>query len=328
MPKSANQKLKLYYLSRIFHEKTDDEHVLTMPEIQMHLERYGIVADRKSLYDDIDALRTLGFDIIGEKDGRSFNYHLVSKQFEIAELKLLVDAVQSSKFITEKKSSDLIKKITGLASDYEGQQLKRQVVVQGRIKAMNESMYYNVDEIHAAINQNVKIKFNYYRWDINKKLVLKKGMKYEISPWALTWDDENYYLIAYDSAAGKIKHYRVDKMKGIELTDEKREGREVFGAIDMATYSKMSFGMFGGEKKRVSIRFKNDIVGVLLDRFGRDISIRKTEDEGWSEASVDVALSEQFLGWIFSLGDSVIIAGPDEVVERFRVDLDRLRALY
>lgn len=328
MPKSANQKLKLFYLSRIFHEKTDDEHVLTMPEIKMHLEQYGITADRKSLYDDIDALRTLGFDIIGEKDGRNYNYHLGNKQFEIAELKLLVDAVQSSKFITEKKSGDLIKKIASLASDYEGQQLKRQVVVQGRIKAMNESLYYIVDEIHTAINQNIKIKFNYYKWDINKALVLRKGTKYEVSPWALTWDDENYYLIAYDSNAGKIKHYRVDKMRSIEHTGERREGRDVFAAIDMATYSRMSFGMFGGKKTKVKLRFRNDIVGVLLDRFGRDISIRATENEDWSEAWVDVAFSEQFLGWVFSLGDNVVIEGPTEAVERFKADLDRLRGLY
>lgn len=328
MPKNANQKLKLYYLSKILHEKTDDEHVLTMPEIQKHLESYGIVADRKSLYDDMDALRMLGYDIIGEKEGRNFFYHLGSRQFEIAELKLLVDAIQSSKFITEKKSGVLIKKLASLASDYEGQQLKRQVVVQGRIKAMNESLYYIVDEIHAAISKNVKIRFNYLMWSVNKRLVPRKGTKYEVSPWALSWDDENYYLIAYDSEAGKIKHYRVDKMKNIEHTQERREGREVFEEVDMATYSKMSFGMFGGEKTKVKLRFKNEIVGVLLDRFGRDISIRPTENEGWSEASVDVAFSEQFLGWIFSLGDNVVIEGPQEAVQWFRKDLDRLREMY
>ncbi len=328
MPKNPNQKLKLYYLSKIFHEKTDDEHVLTMPEIQQQLEKYGITADRKSLYDDIDALRGLGFDIIGEKEGRNFFYHMGSKQFEIAELKLLVDAIQSSKFITEKKSSALIKKLASLASDYEGQQLKRQVVVQGRIKAMNESLYYIVDEIHAAIGKNVKIRFNYLKWDVNKRLVPRKGTKYEVSPWALTWDDENYYLIAYDSEVGKIKHYRVDKMKNIEHATDRREGREVFEEIDMATYSKMNFGMFGGEKTKVKIRFNNDIVGVLLDRFGRDISIRPTEDESWSEACVDVAFSEQFLGWIFSLGDNVVITGPEEAVRRFKADLDKLRKLY
>ena len=148
MPKGTNQKLKLYYLSRIMTEKTDDEHALTMAEIKGYLEDYGVTADRKSLYDDLETLRVLGIDIIGEQSNRNYYYHVGKKQFEIAELKLLVDAIQSSKFITEKKSNELIKKLTGLASDYEASQLKRQVVVQGRIKTMNESIYYIVDDIH------------------------------------------------------------------------------------------------------------------------------------------------------------------------------------
>ena len=170
MPKGTNQKLKLYYLSRIMMEKTDDEHFITMPEIQRALEEYGVTADRKSLYDDLEALRVLGIDVIGEKDGRSYVYHVGKKQFEIAELKLLVDAIQSSKFITEKKSNELIKKLTGLASDYEASQLKRQVVVQGRIKTMNESIYYIVDDIHNAITNNKKICFEYLRWNLDKKM--------------------------------------------------------------------------------------------------------------------------------------------------------------
>ena len=199
MPKGTNQKLKLYYLSRIMMEKTDDEHFITMPEIQKELEGYGVTADRKSLYDDLEALRILGIDVIGEKDGRSYVYHVGKKQFEIAELKLLVDAIQSSKFITEKKSNELIKKLTGLASNYETSQLKRQVVVQGRIKTMNESIYYIVDDIHNAITNNKKIRFEYLKWNLDKKMERRKDKLYEVSPWALTWDDENYYLIGFDS---------------------------------------------------------------------------------------------------------------------------------
>ena len=228
MPKGTNQKLKLYYLSRIMTEKTDDEHHITMPEIQRALEGYGVTADRKSLYDDLEALRVLGIDVIGEKNGRSYSYHVGKKQFEIAELKLLVDAIQSSKFITEKKSNELIKKLTGLASNYEASQLKRQVVVQGRIKTMNESIYYIVDDIHNAITNNKKIRFEYLRWNLDKKMERRKDKLYEVSPWALTWDDENYYLIGFDAEEDKIKHYRVDKMRDIELTDEKREGKEHF----------------------------------------------------------------------------------------------------
>ena len=328
MPKGTNQKLKLYYLSRIMTELTDDEHFITMPKIQRELEGYGVTADRKSLYDDLEALRVLGIDVIGEKDGRNYVYHVGKKQFEIAELKLLVDAIQSSKFITEKKSNELIKKLTGLASNYEASQLKRQVVVQGRIKTMNESIYYIVDDIHNAITNNKKIRFEYLKWNLDKKMERRKDKLYEISPWALTWDDENYYLIGFDAEEYKIKHYRVDKMRSIELSDEKREGKEHFRQFDMAAYARMNFGMFGGEEVSVKLQFENDMVGVLLDRFGKDISIYPSDKEGWSETHVDVALSDQFLGWIFSLGTKVKIVGPENVVKRFSDEIKAMSRVY
>ena len=321
MPKGTNQKLKLYYLSRIMTQMTDDEHALTMPEIQRELSRYDVTADRKSLYDDLEQLRVLGIDVIGEKDGRNYRYHVGQKQFDIAELKLLVDAIQASKFITEKKSNELIKKLTGLASDYEASQLKRQVVVQGRVKTMNESIYYIVDDIHRAIAQNRQISFDYMRWNINKQMERRKDKAYVVSPWALTWDDENYYLIAYDDSKGKIKHYRVDKMKKIEVLDKKRVGRDVFDEFDLARYAKMSFGMYGGEETKVKIAFDNDMVGVFLDRFGKDITITPSKTKGWSEISVDVCLSDQFLGWIFAIGPKVKIVGPANVVKKFKEEL-------
>ncbi len=328
MPKGTNQKLKLYYLYKILHDKTDDNHMLTMPQIQEYLEGFEVSADRKSLYDDINALRQLGFDVIGEKDGRNFYYHMGSKELEIAELKLLVDAIQSSKFITEKKSSELIKKLTGFVSDYEASGLKRQVVVQGRIKTMNESIYYIVDDIHTAISNNLMIRFDYLKWNLKKEMVPRKDEKYEVSPWALSWDDENYYLIAYDDEAEKIKHYRVDKMRNIELMDKKRQGREHFKNFDMAAYARMNFGMFGGKEVKVKLKFKDEMVGVLLDRFGKDITIRPTNEQGWSEANVDVALSDQFLGWIFSLGTNVKIVSPQEVVDRLIGDIKSIQGLY
>ena len=328
MPKGSNQKLKLYYLYKILHDKTDDNHKLTMPEIQEHLEAVDVTADRKSLYDDLNALRELGFDVIGEKNGRNFYYHMGSKELEIAELKLLVDAIQSSKFITEKKSSELIKKLTGFVSDFEASGLKRQVVVQGRIKTMNESIYYTVDELHSAISYNKMIKFDYLKWNLKKEMVKRKDEKYEVSPWALSWDDENYYLIAYDAEADKIKHYRVDKIRNVEILESKRQGKEHFQNFDMAAYARMNFGMFGGKEVKVKLRFSNDIVGVLLDRFGKDITIRSTNEEGWSEANVDVALSDQFLGWVFSLGTNIKIVGPEEVVQRFTSDINAIKGMY
>ncbi len=326
MPKGTNQKLKLYYLSRIMLEKTDDEHMITMPEIRESLEAYGVTADRKSLYDDLEALRVLGIDVIGEKVGRNFYYHVGGKQFEIAELKLLVDAIQSSKFITEKKSGELIRKLTGMASKYEADQLKRQVVVQGRVKTMNESIYYFVDDVHRAIAGNRKISFEYMKWNEEKKMV-RRG-SYVVSPWALTWDDENYYLIAYDEEADSIKHFRVDKLRSIRVLDEKRAGREKFRAFNLAKYSKMSFGMFGGEQTKVRIAFSNEMSGVFIDRFGRDIPIHPSRQKGWSETMVDVAMSDQFLGWIFALGQDVKILSPKGVVERFKKELAEMTKLY
>ena len=296
MPKGANQKLKLYYLSRIMIEKTDDEHMITMEEIKAELEGYGVTADRKSLYDDLEALRVLGIDVVGEKIGRNYYYHVGGKQFEIAELKLLVDAIQSSKFITEKKSNELIKKLTGMASEYEAAQMKRQAVVQGRVKTMNESIYYFVDDVHRAIAENKQIRFEYMKWNTEKRMVRHREAEYVVSPWALTWDDENYYLIAYDGEADSIKHFRVDKLKNIRVLDEKRTGRQQFKDFNLARYAKMSFGMFGGDSVKVKISFADEMVGVFIDRFGRDITIRPSKTKGWSEINVDVALSDQFLG--------------------------------
>ncbi len=328
MPKGNNQKLKLYYLSRIMIEKTDDEHMITMAEIKEALEAYNVTADRKSLYDDLEALRVLGIDVVGEKVGRNYYYHVGSKQFEIAELKLLVDAIQSSKFITEKKSNQLIKKLTGMASVYEADQLKRQVVVQGRVKTMNESIYYFVDDVHRAIAENKQIRFEYMKWNVEKQMERHRASDHIVSPWALTWADENYYLIAYDDEAGSIKHFRVDKLKNIRILDERRTGREQFKEFNLARYSMMSFGMFGGEPVKVKIAFENDMVGVFIDRFGKDITVRPSGKKGWSETNVDVALSDQFLGWIFALGPKVKILGPEEVVTRFQKELDDRRALY
>ena len=213
MPKSSNQKLKLIYLMKILLERTDETHSITMPEIIEALAAYDISAERKSLYNDIENLRVYGLDVIGTQEDRTYSYHIGNRQFELAELKLLVDSVQSAKFITAKKSNELIKKIEGLASKYEASQLHRQVFVTGRVKTMNESIYYNVDRIHTAIAENSRITFQYFQWNVDKKMELRHdGALYEVSPWSLSWDDENYYLIAYDGNEGIIKHFRVDKM--------------------------------------------------------------------------------------------------------------------
>jgi len=322
MPKGKKQKLKLCYLSQIMLQKTDDEHTLTQPEIIGYLNEYGVTVDRKTLYEDMRCLSEFGIDVIGEKIGSNYFYHVGKKAFDIAELKLLVDAVQSSKFITEKKSRELIEKLASLCSEYEGKTLKRQVTVQDRIKAMNESIFYNVDKLHSAISKNNSITMEYYHWNTKKQLVPTDKGIYTLSPWALMWSDENYYLVAYDEVADKIKHFRVDKMKDIELTGKKRKGRELFREFDVAAYSKKNFGMFGGEDTKVDLAFKDDMVGVIIDRFGKSITIRPIEDsDGWSKTTVNVAVSDQFFGWVFGLGGTVEIAGPEDVRKKYIVNI-------
>ena len=328
MARGTNQKLKLIYLMKILLEKTDDEHGLTLAEIMKELERYEVTAERKSLYADFEALKTYGIDVISEQRSRTVYYKVASREFELAELKLLVDAVQSSKFITEKKSNELIKKLEGFASIHEAKDLHRQVYVHGRIKTMNESIYYNVDEIHQAIGKNVQIRFQYFQWNVKKEMELRHdGAFYQISPWQLMWDDENYYLVGYDANAGKIKHYRVDKMLKISLTDDKREGRELFEKFDLAAYAKKHFGMFDGEEQTVKLECKNHFAGVIIDRFGKDISLRRVDDEHFS-VNVDVAVSGQFIGWLVALGDGVKVVGPESVVERMREEALRLMGQY
>ena len=328
MAKGNNQKLKIIYLMKILLEKTDEEHSITMPEIIAALESYGISAERKSIYSDIENLRVFGMDIIGEQRDRTFYYHVGNRQFELAELKLLVDSVQSAKFITVKKSNELIKKIEGFASKYEASQLQRQVYVSGRIKTMNESIYYNVDKIHTAIGANSKITFQYFQWDVNKKMVLRRnGAFYEVSPWALSWDDENYYLIAFDSKEDKIKHFRVDKMLHIELKNEKREGKGRFQKFDMAVYAKKTFGMFGGEEQTVKLLCDNTFAGVMIDRFGKDIFMVPVDDSHFT-VSVNVAVSRQFLAWVFALGEGVKLVEPQSVVEQMKEEAGRLMRQY
>ena len=319
MSRGTNQKFKFTYLMKIMLAKTDDEHALTMSQIMDELEKYDVTAERKSIYADFqDMTDKFGVEIIKEQIGRETYYHVGAREFELAEVKLLIDAIQSSKFITQTKSRELITKIKCFVSEHQAKQLQRQVYINDRVKTMNESVYYNVDDIHTAINQNKKIRFKYYKWDINKKLVPRhNGDWFVVSPWALTWDDENYYMVAFDNLDHKIKHYRVDKMMRISIEGEKRDGKEAFNNFDMAEYSKTTFGMYQGKKTKVKIRFANYMCGVFIDRFGKDISFRPIDDEH-SELHVDVNVSPQFFGWIFSLGKDVKVVGPEEVVEELR----------
>lgn len=316
MARGANQKIRILYLMKLLLEYTDDEHGLTLEEITNALGEYGIEAERKTLYDDLEVLRVFGMDIDKRKD-KTVRYHIASREFELPELKLLVDSVQSSKFITRKKSHELIKKIEGFASRYEAQQLQRQVFVANRIKTMNESIYYTVDYVHDAIIKNIKVSFQYFEWNAKKEKQLRhNGKRYIISPWALTWDDENYYMIGHDSVDGIVKHYRVDKMLHIQLTAEKRDGAEWFKDFDMALYSKKTFGMYGGSEEAVTLRCSNRMAGIIIDRFGQDIPFYNVSDTHF-ETHIKVHTSPLFLTWLMNFGSDVTIVSPRCVREEF-----------
>ena len=269
MPKSFHQKIKILYLMQAFLERTDKEHPMTMKDLQAYLANAGISAERKTVYDDIENLRVFGLDIVNRREKPS-GFYLAHREFELAELKLLVDAVQSSKFITSGKSRQLIRKLEGLASVHQARELQRQVWVENRVKSMNESIYHNIDQIHQAISSDRQICFQYCEWTLSKQLSLKRnGERYRISPWKMIWKDENYYLIGLDEKSGIVKHYRVDKMLKISLEAEARNGREFFESFDEARFAAGTFGMFGGREEAVGLKFENRLVGVVIDHFGQ-----------------------------------------------------------
>lgn len=329
MPKSPNQKLKLLYLVKILTEQSDETHCMSAQALIDALLTYGIKAERKSIYDDIAQLIDFGYDIVLVKAKTGGGYYLAGREFELAELKLLVETVQASRFLTVKKSRELIAKIERLASRAEAGQLQRQVYVANRVKTANESIYYIVDDIHRAIQNNEQISFQYLEWNLEKELAPRKdGKIYQVSPWALTCKDENYYLIAYDKEKDAIKHFRVDKMGHIKvLSGTAREGDRLFERFDIAAYANKTFGMFGGRQEVVTLVFENRLIGVVMDRFGRDVPIRKKDQEQFS-VRVQVALSGQFYGWLTGLGAGARITAPADVVEEYREYLYRTLRQY
>ena len=329
MAKSANQKLKLLYLLKILTEQSDEEHCMSAQALIDALGVYDIKAERKSIYDDIAQLIDFGYDIVLVKAKSGGGYYLAGREFELAELKLLVETVQASRFLTLKKSRELIAKIEKLASKAEAGQLQRQVYVANRIKTANESIYYIVDDIHRAIQNNEQISFQYLEWNLNKELVPRKdGKIYKISPWALTCKDENYYLIAHENESNSIKHFRVDKMGHIQvLTGVARQGAEMFDRFDIAAYANKTFGMYGGKEEIVTLEFENRFIGVVLDRFGKEISVRPRDAQHFS-VRVQVALSGQFFGWLTGLGAGAKITAPTAVVEEYRSYLQGVVGQY
>ena len=324
MAKSANQKLQLLRLYEILLRQSDEEHPIPVQELIRQLEQWDIKAERKSIYDDLETLAELGVDIQSRK-GRTPGWFIGQRDFELAELKLLVDAVQSSRFITKRKSDALIRKLEKLASTHQARQLQRQVYVDRRVKAMNESIYYNVDKLHWAIARNNTITFQYFDYDLNREKVLRhNGALYQVSPYGLIWNSENYYLVALDSVSRQIRHYRVDKMTRIEVTEEPRQSA---GTFDVADYAQKHFGMYHGNELTMSLRFRRSMVNVVLDRFGQDVILVPDGDEHFT-VTLPLVMSPQFFGWLFGLEDGVRLTAPPQAVEAYRAQLSAISSLY
>lgn len=326
MAKGINQKQKLLRLLMILQEKTDNNHKISTGDLINELEKYDISAERKSIYSDIETLCDLGYDIEFDK-GKNGGYYMASRAIEKHEMVLLVDAISSSMFITHKKSRELIKKLESLLSKYDASELDREVYVNNRIKQDNESIYYTVDDIHNAISKGYMLAFNYCEWNIDKVLVPRhNGKLYKVSPLSLIWEDEKYYLVAVDESVNEIRHYRVDKIKNIKITEEKVK-LDDYRNFDIASYGRKFFGMFGGDTVYVELAFSPKQIGLLIDRFGKDISVRTlSKDE--CIARVLVSVSPQFFGWIAGLNGDIKISGPSEIKEKYIDYLKREIANY
>lgn len=328
MAKSPNQKLKLLHLAQYLLRSSDQDHPISIAQMIEYLARFDIAAERKSLYDDMEMLRLFGLDVQSVRMGSATGYFIGERDFQLAELKLLVDSVQSSRFITGKKSLELIRKLENLTSEHDARQLHRQVYVRGRIKTMNESIYYLVDDIWSAMDSDRAVTFRYYEWNAARERVFRRGGKrYAVSPWALLWDDENYYMIAYDHEADILKHFRVDKITALRLADEPRRGAEAFQAHDMTAYTDSHFGMFSGAVERVRLRFENALAGAVIDRFGTELSLIP-EEEGHFSVTVNAAVNVQFFGWLCGFGDRVRILAPQSAAEEMRRHVEAIAALY
>ena len=316
---SDSKKLIPIYLQKIFLEKTDKTHFIRMPEILAELEKKGVTADRRTIYTNISLLEAVDFHIEGVQEKGNYKYHLPERTFDSNELKILIDSVAASKFLTEKKSRELIKKLKTLGSTFDNESFNRRVLLDKRVKSMNDRIFKNLDSIYTAISTNSQITFQYMRWNPQRKFdLLRSGKEFAASPYAVSMNDDNYYLLAYDTRTNGLRHYRIDKMQSIKLTYEAREGKEHFETFDMVEYSKKAFGMFAGKEETVSIEAPNQLAGVFIERFGDSARIRPSlERKNFFVARMTIYTSIQFYGWLLGLGKEVKILSPDSVREEY-----------
>lgn len=314
MPKSDNQKLKILYILDYLRKNSHEETPVRAAELIAMLEKHGIGCDRKTIYSDIAALQEFGIDILSSP-GRNGGYYIASEGFDLAELKLLIDAVQSSRFLTEKKTRELIEKLCSLCNEHDARLMRRNVLVSGRVKSMNESIYYNVDAIQDAIFQNRQITFRYFDWDINRQRRYR-DREYVASPYGLCQENENCYLLALSERHG-ITSYRVDRMMDIQQTAQPRVPCPELTGKALVEHANRLFQMYAGEMRDVKLRFHRDLLGAVIDRFGKDSMLIPDGEEHFN-ITVKVAVSPMFLSWIIGFGSKAQILYPEAVIEQCR----------
>lgn len=320
MANSEKQKKKLLYIAQYINEYSDENHTVTTNELVDMLEKHDIPAERKSIYNDISILKEFGMDIAISR-GRNGGFTMLSRPFQLAELKLLVDAVQSSRFITGKKSFSLIEKLGSLTSVYERQELNRNVFITNRIKSENESIYYSTDIIYNAIAKNRRIEFLYFNYGPDKRRHYHNEKKpIRVSPFGLQFDSEKYYMIAFDASCEKIKHYRVDKMCNVEITDEERDGEEYFADFDVARYTNAIVKMFAGTPENVTLECDKEYAGAIIDKFGMKLNFIPTSDNKYS-VMINAALTPTLYSWIFTFGGKVTVLSPERAVNEYKIQL-------
>ena len=321
MARQAQQKGKLLVVLQFLQRQSDENHPVTINQILAELSRSGIAAERKSIYDDFETLRRQGEDIVSVRMGSQTGYFLASRDFELPELRLLVDAVQSSRFLTRRKSIELIEKLERLTSVHQAQQLHRSVSVSQRIKSMNESIYYNVDMIQTAMAEDRRVRFRYFDYDVTRNRVWRRnGAFYDISPYGLNWDNQNYYMIGYDPAAAQLRHYRVDRMAELSVSEEARQGDPALRRLDMAKYTEGVFSMYAGQEANVLLRGRRHLIGALIDRFGKEVPLTPDGEEYFT-TRVQAVVSPQFFGWLCGFGPELQLLQPAAVAEQYRMYL-------
>ena len=315
MPKSDNQKLKILYILDYLQKNSHEEHLVNAAELIRMLDRqHSISCDRKTVYSDIAALQQYGVDIVSIP-GKNGGYYIASRIFELPELKLLIDAVQSSKYLTEKKSRELIEKLCQQCNEQDAALMKRNVLVSGRVKSMNETIYYNVDTIQEAISQNKQITFRYFDWDLNGRRRYREK-EYLASPYGLCQDNENCYLLALSQRHG-VTSYRVDRMTDIQLTGENRIPCPELTGKALVDHANRLFQMYSGDAVTVKLRFHRSLLNVVIDRFGKDTMLIPDGEEHFN-FTVNVAVSPMFLSWVIGFGSKAQILYPASVAEQCR----------